>query len=70
MGCGAAFGDSENGPRSSFPALSGASYREAGSPPCRNPNPLGNDQGLTDLQIFRIVDAFLVRVENRFPASR
>ncbi len=31
---------------------------------------LGDDQGLTDLQIFRIVDAFLVRVENLFPASR
>ena len=31
---------------------------------------LGNNQALSNLQVFRIVDAFLVRIENLFPARR
>ena len=31
---------------------------------------LGDNQALANLQIFRIVDAFLVRIENLFPARR
>ncbi len=31
---------------------------------------LGNDQALTDPQLLRIIDAFLIRVEDLFPARR